>query len=141
MKKIIYLFIAIISLTSCSNNDDDDSTSPSIDLIVGKWEIVSQTMDGEVESPDCDENDILEVFENGTYTLDAYEAISPGTCIEEKYEGLWTNTESGYYFNNTPNGPLSSIGVFSSNNTVVSFTVEETILGESYTIVITLNKI
>lgn len=138
MKKIIYLFIAIISLTSCSNNDDDDSTSPSIDLIVGKWEIVSQTMDGDVEPPNCDENDILEVFENGTYTLDAYDPISQGgDCFETNLEGLWTNTESGYYFNITPNGPLSSVGVFSSNNTVVSFTVEE----DGSVIVITLNKI
>ena len=140
MKKIIYLFIAIMSLTSCSDNDKGDSTSPPIDLIVGKWELVSQTVDGVVETFDCD-NDILEVFENGTYTLDAYDEISPGNCFETNYEGLWTNTEAGYYFNITPNGSLSSKGVFSSNNTVVSFSADETIFGETISIVLTFNKI
>ena len=46
MKNFIYLFIAIISLTSCSNNDDDDSTSPSIDPVIGEWEWVSFSVDG-----------------------------------------------------------------------------------------------
>ena len=76
MKKFIYLFIAIISLTSCSNNDDDDSTSPSIDLVVGEWEQVSLNVDGEVTEANCVENDVFEFFEDGTYTLGVFDEIT-----------------------------------------------------------------
>ena len=125
MKKFIYLFIAIISLTSCSNNDDDDSTSPSIDLVVGEWEQVLITINGEEFSSNCDENDSFEFFEDGTYTLGVFDEITTGgDCIVQNYQGIWSNTEGAYSLSITPQGPVTAVAAFSSNNTVVNFTVE-----------------
>ena len=125
MKKFIYLFIAIISLTSCSNNDDDDSTSPSIDLVVGEWEQVSLNIDGEVTEANCVENDVFEFFEDGTYTLGVFDEITQGgDCFETNYQGIWSNTEGAYSLSITPQGPVTAVAAFSSNNTVVNFTVE-----------------
>ena len=138
MKNFIFLFIAIISLTSCSNNDDDDSTSPSIDPVIGEWEQVSFSIDGVVTPANCDENDVFEFFEDGTYTLDAFDEITTGgDCVVTNYQGIWSNTEGVYYLSITPEGPLTAEGTFSSNNTVVNFTVE---LGGSV-VVITCNRI
>ena len=138
MKKIIYLFIAIISLTSCSNNDDDDSTSPSIDLVVGEWEQVSLNIDGEVTEANCVENDVFEFFEDGTYTLGVFDEITQGgDCFETNYQGIWSNTEGAYSLSITPQGAVTAVAALSSNNTVVNFTVEQ----DGSVIVITCNRI
>ena len=58
MKKIIYLFIAVIGMSSCSN--DDDSNNPIQDPFIGNWELVSETVDGIAVPLECD-TDNLEV--------------------------------------------------------------------------------
>ena len=139
MKKIIYLFIAVMGISSCSN--DDDSNNPTQDPFVGNWELASETVNGTAVTLDCDA-DTLEVSEDGSYTLNRAFTDILGDCYPETFSGIWNNLgESVYSLNFTPDGPITTELTFSSNNTVMSFTQEKTQEGVTFTLVLTYNKV
>ena len=50
MKKIILLLITIVSLSSCSSSDGDTSSS---NIIIGTWQLKSETENGVERATDC----------------------------------------------------------------------------------------
>lgn len=141
MKKIIYLFIVVIGMSSCSS--DNDSNNPTQDPFIGNWELASETENGITVPLEC-EADNLEVSEDGSYTINIENTDNLGNCFAETFSGLWINLgESVYSLNSTPDGPLTTELTFSSNNTVMSFTQEQTdsLSGFTVTLVITFNKV
>jgi hypothetical protein len=126
-------------MSSCSN--DDDSNNPTLDPFIGNWELVSETVNGITLPLECNA-DILEVSEDGSYTINIENTDTLGNCFAETFSGLWNNLgESLYSLNFTPDGPITTEVTFSSNNTVMSFTQEQTEEGVSVTVVITFNKV
>jgi len=139
MKKIIYLFIVVIGMSSCSN--DDDSNNPTQDPFVGNWELASETANGIALPLECDA-DTLEVSEDGSYTLNRAVTDTLGDCYTETFSGIWNNLgESVYSLNFTPDGPITTELTFSSNNTVMSFALETSEQGVTFTLVLTYNKV
>ena len=139
MKKIIYLFIVVIGMSSCSN--DDDSNNPTQDPFIGNWELASEIVNGTAVPLECD-SDKLEVSEDGSYTINVENTDNLGNCFAETFSGLWNNLgESVYSLNSTPDGPLTPELTFSSNNTVMSFTLEQTEGGVTVAVVVTFNKV
>ena len=126
-------------MSSCSN--DDDSNNPTQDPFIGNWELASETVNGITVPLEC-EADTLEVSEDGSYTINIENTDTLGNCFPETFSGLWNNLgESVYSLNSTPDGPLTTELTFSSNNTVMSFTLEQTEDGVTFTVVITFNKV
>ncbi len=123
MKKLIYLFIAIASLTSCTPDE-------VLDPIVGKWQLDSQTVNGIEQTTECERNTTLEFFENGTTAEESF-YIDGLDCLSDTDTSTWENLSgSTYRIDNDTEGDQTLN--FSQNNTVFSFTMTEIINGITY---------
>lgn len=123
MKKLIYLFIAIASLTSCTPDE-------VLDPIVGKWQLDSQTVNGIEQTTECERNTTLEFFENGTTAEESF-YIDGLDCLSDTDTSTWENLSgSTYQIDNDTEGDQTLN--FSQNNTVFSFTMTEIINGITY---------
>lgn len=91
MKKIIYLFIAMISLSSCSSNDDLDQ-----DLLIGKWQLTSQKEDNVEYSDDCSKRSTITFLENKTVTVSSYYDYGNG-CENLTDSFKWINLGNASY--------------------------------------------
>lgn len=105
MKKLKVLFlslVAVLSISSCSNDDDNSQTTGSTGLttsgsIVGKWEL---SQEGEtlttlepVENEGSCGSDLVEIKTGGTFKstgFDYYDAI----CHPYTGEGTWVKTNN-----------------------------------------------
>ena len=123
MKKLIYLFIAIASLTSCTPDE-------VLDPIVGKWQLDSQTVNGIEQTTECERNTTLEFFENGTIAEESF-YIDGLDCLSDTDTSTWENLSgSTYRIDNDTEGDQTLN--FSQKNTVFSFTMTEIINGITY---------
>ncbi len=82
-KKVIYLFLGILILTSCKEEVSTTVSGESVKDITGKWEIVSLLRNGEDLTERMDLSKFRIVFNaDGTYTLEdrfAFIVDGPGT--------------------------------------------------------------
>ena len=96
MKKITILFLSVLTLglsvASCSNDDDNDGGSASIE---GKWELSQEgaivgdkEMLVDAENGSCD-NDTYEFTNDGKFKLTEYYS-NEGNCEAETENGTWT---------------------------------------------------
>jgi len=123
MKKLIYLFIAIASLTSCTPDE-------VLDPIVGKWQLDSQTVNGIEQTTECERNTTLEFFKNGTIAEESF-YIDGLDCLSDTDTSTWENLSgSTYRIDNDTEGDQTLN--FSQKNTVFSFTMTEIINGITY---------
>ena len=77
MKKILYLFIAIISLSSCQSSDED---SLSGDPIVGKWQLQSRLENGTETTDSCERQSTVTFSADGTVAIVSYYDYGNNTC-------------------------------------------------------------
>jgi hypothetical protein len=122
MKKIILLLITIVSLSSCSSNDDD-ATSDS-DNLIGTWQLTSSKEAGTETSTECSRKNTLTFSENGNATnLGFYEENN--VCESESGTFTWVSNGSSNYTFDFGGGDKATYGItFSQNNTVFSVTVD-----------------
>jgi hypothetical protein len=96
MKKLILVLSLIaIAFTSCSKDDDNESSQ---DLLIGTWTYSSAFEDGvEIPLTDCEKQE-TEVFNaNGTFTVTTYDDFD-GPCVEDgTISGTWVNSGNGNY--------------------------------------------
>lgn len=90
MKKTILLFVAIISLNSCSSDDDNgtqNNTENAAQLILGTWNLVSSTEDGvSLNLTECDFQETYSFDSSGNYTtLEYFNDTAP--CGNEYISG------------------------------------------------------
>ena len=144
MKKLLILTIAMFSLLSCSSNEDTDSllggnSNGGDDPIIGKWQVVSTTENGDNILTECEKNTTVTFSNDGTVTVvDFYNEFDPfsniETCESETGIGTWINTGNSEY---SIGGDESQKIVFSQNNTKWSTTTED----GNYTTIETYKKI
>ncbi|WP_445749186.1 lipocalin family protein [Polaribacter sp.] len=136
MKKIIYLFIAMISLSSCSSNDDLDQ-----DPIIGKWQLISQKEDNVEYSDDCSRRSTITFLENKTVTVSSYYDFG-NACENISDSFSWMNLgNTGYELTYDPNDKETITIVFSENNTVFTVNESETYNNVTYTSSMSYRKI
>jgi PBP1b-binding outer membrane lipoprotein LpoB len=65
--KLTYIFLmAIMILSSCSNDDDSNSSDTSASII-GKWKLIAESYGGQTQDlSDCEKQQTMEFFTNGT---------------------------------------------------------------------------
>lgn len=135
MKKIIYLLTVIICLSSCSSSDDDASSS---NIIIGTWQLKSETENGVERTTDCTRKSTITFLENGNGSQISYDESYDGTgnaVCENDYNGTftWENTNATIY-NVSEDGQSNSVELtFSQNNTIFSTSFSETYDGTTYT--------
>ena len=52
MKKIIYLFLGISIMYSCSDSESEDASIPELDSIIGVWTLTNEEWTGAGNWPD-----------------------------------------------------------------------------------------
>ncbi|ARV07806.1 hypothetical protein BTO04_14370 [Polaribacter sp. SA4-10] len=135
MKKIIYLLTVIICLSSCSSSDDDASSS---NIIIGTWQLKSETENGVERTTDCTRKSTITFLKNGNGSQISYDESYDGAgnaVCENDYNGTftWENTNATTY-NVSEDGQSNSVELtFSQNNTIFSTSFSETYDGTTYT--------
>ncbi len=139
MKKILYLFIAIISLSSCQSSDED---SLSGDPIVGKWQLQSRLENGTETTDSCERQSTVTFSADGTVAIVSYYDYGNNTCESIIGTTSWENAGNSNYVL-SGNGQSSSPQKidFSQNNTVWSTTTTDSFNGTTYTTIESWKKI
>ncbi len=121
MKKLIYLFIFITTLSSCESNEDDN---PSSDPIIGTWQLTSSKEAGVETSTECTRNNKITFSENGNASnLGFYEENN--VCVSEPGTFTWVSAGNSNYTLNFGGGDSETYGItFSQNNTMFSVTID-----------------
>lgn len=138
MKKIILLLITIVSLSSCSSNDDDTA---SLNAIIGNWQLKSITENGTERTTDCTRKSTLTFLENGSATSKDYNDDS-GICEnDDNGTFTWENT-TGSIYKIIEDGDISEVQInFSQDKSTFSITFSETFDGVVYSLITTYKKI
>lgn len=84
MKKIFFLLIIAISISSCSDDDSNSETLVNESSIIGKWMVVDKDRPTGEDFPlwDCEENSYIKFNENGTYLRMKYQLVD-NNCIPQ----------------------------------------------------------
>lgn len=119
MRKTLLLLTAFAFIfTSCSSSDDNNN--PPQDSFIGNWKYVQYFEDG-VEYPlaICEDEDTLEVRDNGTLTFTLYDSDMNGGC-ETNFgsTGTWENLGNGVYAINADDILVGDADVTFEGNTV-----------------------
>ena len=117
MKKFIYLFVILTSLSACESSESENSSS---DLIIGEWQLVSDKIDGQELSTECSRRGTTTFLADGSGKTNAYYEYN-GECNLETDSGSWTNAGNSNY----RLGFLTFKMVFSNNNNTMTATVVE----------------
>jgi hypothetical protein len=130
MRTIRFLFSLFLfaGLVSCSDDDDNGGTnSTEANRIVGKWEMQSSSLNGEViEMGECEEL-ILEFTTNGKveYT-ETYEDWETEDCITDTFTEDWEYVGSDRYkFTDEDDFSYIVKVTFTNNNTTFTVTEED----------------
>lgn len=156
MKKIIYLFIVLFTLQSCSNDDsnptdpvtvadNEPETTDTIDPIIGTWKLTSDLVNGIEDANECNKNTTVTFSADGSYISDFYEQLNQNNCeATQKLEGTWVNNgDSNYTLVFTDeDGELTEVFdfIFSENNTVFTITELDIYNGITDTLTTTFTK-
>jgi hypothetical protein len=143
MKKIILLLITIVSLSSCSSNDDDN---PSLNAIIGNWQLKSMTENGEERSNDCSRKSTVTFLENGNGSNISYDENYDGngnaTC-ENQDNGTFTwENLTGSIYKVIEDGDITEVQItFSQDKSTFSIEMSETFNDVVYSLILTYKKI
>jgi hypothetical protein len=143
MKKIILLLITIISLSSCSSNDDDTA---SLNAIIGNWQLQSITENGEERSNDCSRKSTVTFLENGNGSNISYDENYDGngnaTC-ENDFNGTFTwENLTGSVYKVIEDGDITEVQItFSQDKSTFSIEMSETFNDVVYSLILTYKKI
>tara|TARA_B110000259_G_scaffold176740_1_gene213182 strand:+ start:130 stop:561 length:432 start_codon:yes stop_codon:yes gene_type:complete len=143
MKKIILLLITIVSLSSCSSNDDDN---PSLNTIIGNWQLKSMTENGEERSNDCSRKSTVTFLENGNGSNISYDENYDGngnaTC-ENAVNGTFTwENLTGSIYKVIEDGDITEVQItFSQDKSTFSIEMSETFNDVVYSLILTYKKI
>jgi hypothetical protein len=143
MKKIILLLITIVSLSSCSSNDDDN---PSLNAIIGNWQLKSMTENGEERSNDCSRKSTVTFLENGNGSNISYDENYDGngnaTC-ENAVNGTFTwENLTGSIYKVIEDGDITEVQItFSQDKSTFSIEMSETFNDVVYSLISTYKKI
>jgi hypothetical protein len=143
LKKIILLLITIVSLSSCSSNDDDIA---SLNAIIGNWELKSMTENGEERSTDCTRKNTVTFLENGNGSNISYDENYDGngnaTC-ENAVNGTFTwKNLTGSIYKIIEEEDISEVQInFSQDKSIFSIEISETFDDEVYSLTLTYKKI
>jgi hypothetical protein len=138
MKKIILLLITIISLSSCSSNDDDTA---SLNAIIGNWQLQSITENGEERSTDCTRKSTLTFLENGSATSKNYND-DYGICENDDNGTFTWENSTGSIYKIIEDGDISEVQVtFSQDKSTFSIEFSETFDNVVYSLITTYKKI
>lgn len=123
MKKIILLFVAIISLTtisSCSNDDDNEAS------LIGKWEYSK-------EGVSSNGQEILTDYEHTDGCSKDYIQITATTVSDHSFYDEGGCTEETFTVNYTRSGNTLTVGTGSDSSTAQIATLTDTTLKITYT--------
>ena len=104
MKKITYTFILALStiLFSCGSDDDatpivDTGGETVDDLILGKWQFVSESYDGVLEIfGECEMKSNVEFFDGGRFLHNEF-WMEFNACTSDTWDAEWVSLDDGYY--------------------------------------------
>lgn len=117
-KAIIFLAMILVGLSSCSNDDNENTTS--IDPLVGVWYPFS---DDGIEESKCRKKSTFTFSEDGKYQSIGIIEGSDGNCIDDfKFSGTWENLGDNKYKSTdgkTSESRTSEI-IFSDNNNTMT---------------------
>ena len=123
MKKIIILLITIVSISSCSSNDDDTVTA---DAIIGKWQFTSQKVNGVEDSTICDKKMTFDFSADNKIIITRYSRSSADVCdIPENINATWKNNGNSNY---TITSGSNSINLVISGNTLAETTSDYVVI-------------
>ena len=129
MKKILYLLLTVLFISSCSSNSEFDS---SIDPIIGSWRLKSISSDGIEESDECTRKTKLKILENGTSNAVYYDYEGVNDCQANPVSGIWENVgNSNYEFTSQYENPTHKI-IFTNNNNIFTYSDTEEHNGQYY---------
>ncbi|CAM1366244.1 conserved protein of unknown function [Tenacibaculum soleae] len=114
MKRLLILSITILTLISCSSNDDN------LDPFIGTWSF--SAVDG-TEVDECSQKTTLTILENGNFINDHYELIDDKCELENTNKGTWINRSGGNYGITQDGNTKESVNkvTFTNNNNTFSF--------------------
>ncbi|WP_422091590.1 lipocalin family protein [Tenacibaculum ovolyticum] len=114
MKRLLILSITILTLISCSSNDDN------LDPFIGTWSF--SAVDG-TEADECSQKTTLTILENGNFINDHYELIDDKCELENTNKGTWINRSGGNYGITQDGSTKESVNkvTFTNNNNTFSF--------------------
>ncbi len=121
IKLLSIVLTGLLTLSSCSNNDDSPKLNPN--LTVGVWKAVKEVSicyTGSEESNDlnnCEQTGRMTFFENGTLSITKFILIN-GDCEEDYNDiGTWSINEDNLTFTITEetNNPT----IFELTNTIL----------------------
>ena len=118
MKKFIpLLFLSMLFLMSCPNDDDSILLPQPQDQIIGTWTRHKSFTNG-VEEPltECEQQSSISFLQDGVLELSIYDGDFSGNCeLDEMYTGTWLNEGNGFYSIDTGEGPTSEMITFVNN--------------------------
>lgn len=99
MKRKLLLFALIataLTFTSCSSDDDDSSSE---ERLIGKWQLIEETVDGELLPLDCNHLGLLYINDDNTLDREVYVENIDGVCaiFGAADQGTWENTGNSNY--------------------------------------------
>lgn len=119
MNKLFFLSFILLSVFSCTSDDDSDSNN--LDPFIGTWHHFSE--DGN-ESNDCEKKSFLKILENNTYSASVYSLIN-NECLQlGETQGKWSNEGDNNYnlaINDNNNEKNIRKVVFTDNNNTFYF--------------------
>ncbi|QWX85234.1 lipocalin family protein [Cellulophaga sp. HaHaR_3_176] len=128
---MIKIKLAIASLTigllfSCEDNDDTLSSENYENLIVGEWNFVGQSVDGENEvysDPCHQEFEVLSFGEDKSYMQTEFEDLTGAGCEQvESTTGTWDIEEQTLVLN----GQSAQIIKLNEDTLIISYIDDET---------------
>ncbi len=141
MKKRIIstcLTAGILTILSCGNDDDTGSTTEETTSIVGKWKIVSESVDGIATSYGPCGGDVLTVNEDNTFTAVGFFSNADDQCVVDGNEsGTWSKDNNSLILDYTANIPTEDWTITDLTATTLKMT-EPSIDGEE--VIRTYNK-
>ena len=143
MKKIIFLLITIVSLSSCSSNDDDTAF---LNAIIGNWQLKSMTENDEERSNDCSRKSTVTFLENGNGSNISYDENYDGNgnvVCKNQDNGTFTWQKStGSIYKIIEDGDITETQItFSQDKSTFSIEMSETFNDEVYSFILTYKKI
>ncbi len=118
MKKILYSFLLVSIIFSCSSNNELES---SLDPIIGNWKLKSISSDGIEEATECVLKTTIKFLENGTSDAVYFDDEGVNNCQAYPVSGIWENVgNSNYEFTSQYENPTFKI-IFTNNNNVFTY--------------------
>jgi len=141
MKQILFLCIAIFSLTACSSDDDEQIIAT--DIIVGTWQLESNLEAGDERSTECTRQSTITFLANGNSTNVDVEDGTNNNCETTNGSFSWENVGNANYKLDFGDGEVQTLKfTFLENNTKFSIVLKEAVVnGQTLQEISTYKKI